>query len=317
MSARILVADDEPISLKLISDILGHEGYAVIQARDGREALELAAQKPVDIMLLDINMPALSGLDVLERVRGSLMTRLLPVVLLTASGDAKDKRRAIDAGATDFINKPFESSDLVARVRSLLTLKFYTDEMDNAHDMLKVLIETIDARDRYTSTHSSRVAYYAQLLGQSIGLGDDVLTGLKQGAIMHDFGKIAIRDAVLLKPGKLTEEEFDHVKIHPVEGKRMLKNMRTMAPALPIIYHHHEKLDGSGYPDGLSDRAIPLPVRITSIADIFDALTTDRPYRSAYPTEEAFRIMLDEAKKGWWDLALVDHFRGVIEKVGG
>jgi putative two-component system response regulator len=195
----------------------------------------------------------------------------------------------------------------------LVELKSVTDALEDAEEVIVSLARTIDARDRYTFGHSARVSLYAGLLGERVGLVGQALATVQRGGLFHDFGKIAVRDKVLLKPGRLSAEEYDEIKRHPVDGRDLLRNMKTLAHALDIVYHHHERMDGSGYPAGLAGEAIPLVARVTTIADIFDALTTARVYRGALSREEALEIMTEEVQKGWWDGRLLEEFRGVLE----
>jgi putative two-component system response regulator len=232
--------------------------------------------------------------------------------MITGAGTHERKLKAIEAGVTDFIAKPFSPEEMVARVRALLELKFVTDALEDAEQVIISLARTIDARDRYTYGHSARVSLYAGLLGERIGLEGRMLATVRRGGLFHDFGKIAVRDAVLLKPAKLTAEEYGEIKRHPTEGRDLLQNMKTLLHAMPIVYHHHERMDGSGYPDGLSGEAIPIAARVTTVADVFDALTTARVYRGALARADALDIMAGEVRKGWWDGRLLDEFRGVL-----
>jgi len=237
----------------------------------------------------------------------------VPVVMITGAGTHERKLKAIEAGVTDFIAKPFSPEELAALVRALLELKFVTDALEDAEQVIISLARTIDARDRYTYGHSARVSLYAGLLGERIGLEGRMLATVRRGGLFHDFGKIDVRDAVLLKPAKLTAEEYGEIKRHPTEGRDLLQNMKTLLHAMPVVYHHHERMDGSGYPDGLAGEAIPITARLTTIADVFDALTTARVYRGALSREEALGIMAEEVRKGWWDGRLLDEFRGVLD----
>jgi putative two-component system response regulator len=308
----VLVIDDDEQIRGLIVRLLGPMGHVLKEAASAEEGLERLREEPPDLVLLDMQLPGRSGHEVLEEIRADPRTRLIPVVMITGAATHERKLKAIEAGVTDFLDKPFSPEELVARVRALLELKLVTDALEDAEQVIIALARTIDARDRYTYGHSARVSLYAGLLGERLGLDRRVLATVRQGALFHDFGKIAIRDAVLLKPGKLTADEYAEIKRHPREGRDMLQNMKTLALAMPVVYHHHERMDGSGYPDGLSGHSIPIAARVTTIADVFDALTTARVYRVALSREESLGIMAEEVRKGWWDGRLLDEFRGVL-----
>ena len=309
----VLVIDDDEQIRRLIVRLLGPMGHVLREASTAEEGLEKLREAPPDLVLLDMQLPGRSGHEVLEEIRADPRTRLIPVVMITGAATHERKLKAIEAGVTDFLDKPFSPEELVARVRALLELKLVTDALEDAEQVIIALARTIDARDSYTYGHSARVSLYAGLLGERIGLERRVLATVRQGALFHDFGKIAIRDAVLLKPAKLTPEEYAEIKRHPREGRDLLQNMKTLVQAMPVVYHHHERMDGSGYPDGLSGHAIPIAARVTTIADVFDALTTARVYRVALSRQEALGIMTEEVRKGWWDGRLLDEFLGVLE----
>jgi putative two-component system response regulator len=311
-SGLILVVDDDEQIRALIVRLLRPMGHEVVEAGSAEEAQERLLAASPDLVLLDMQLPGRSGHDLLAEIRSDPRTRLVPVVMITGAATHETKLKAIEAGVTDFIAKPFSPEELAARVRALLELKFVTDALEDAEQVIISLARTIDARDRYTYGHSARVSLYAGLLGERIGLEGRMLAVVRRGGLFHDFGKIAVRDAVLLKPAKLTAEEYAEIKRHPTEGRDLLQNMKTLLNAMPVVYHHHERLDGSGYPDGLSGEAIPITARVTTIVDVFDALTTARVYRGALSREDTLGIMADEVRKGWWDGRLLDEFRGVL-----
>jgi putative two-component system response regulator len=308
------VDDDEQVR-SLLARLLGGQEYIVDQAGSGDEALDRIRASPPDLVLLDVQMPGMSGHEVLGEIRARSETRLLPVVMLTGAATRQEKLKAIDAGVTDFIAKPFVSEELTARVRSLVQLKSVTDALEDAERVIIALAKTIDARDPYTSSHSERVSYFAGLLGERIGLRGPQLAAVKRGGLFHDLGKIATRDSILLKPSRLTKLEFEHVKLHPVVGRNLILHMKTLSHAIEVVYNHHERLDGSGYPEGLTGETIPITARVTTIADIFDALTSARVYRGALSRSEALRVMAKEVQMGWWDGRLLEEFRGVLERV--
>ena len=311
--ARILVVDDDEQVRYLLRYLLTHDGYLVEDASSRPEALEKVASTNPDVVLLDLDLSGRSGHDVIETLRDDPRTRFVPIVMITSGGTRRDKLDAINAGITDFLPKPFDGEELLARIRTLVRLKRFADVFEEAREVIIALAAVIDQRDPYTSGHSERVSYYASMLGGAAGVSAEEREILHYGGLFHDIGKISIRDDVLLKPGKLTPEERLEIQRHPVAGRDLLKNMRTLDSAMPIVYHHHERYDGSGYPEGLRGDAIPLLARVASIADVYDALTTKRPYRDAMTRAEALELMASETKKGWHDPGLFELFLGAIE----
>jgi len=309
---RVFVVEDDAAIRRLLERLLTPAGYSVEQFATAGPALESIRSNPPDLVLLDLQLPDLSGHDVLEAIRADPATRLLPVVMMTGMATTAEKLRANAAGVTDFLAKPFAPEELLPRVRALVTLKQFADEHEHAERVILTLAKTIDARDPYTAGHSGRVSEYADQIAARMGLEGQARTDLRRGALFHDLGKIVIPDAILRKPGALTGEERQVVQEHPVVGHDLLSPMRTMRQMLPVVYHHHERLDGSGYPDGIYGAAISMSVRIVTIADVFDALTSDRSYRPARPLEETFRIIDEGVTKGWWDADVVDALRGVV-----
>jgi len=310
----ILVADDFVENREMLTCVLEDEGYRVVRAVDGEEALKSVATGSIGLALLDVNMPGVTGLEVCRQIKRNPETRLLPVVLITGLQGTKNRVRGIDCGADDFLSKPIKFEELIARVKSLLRIKQYTDELERAETVLFSLALSIEAKDPYTQGHCDRLSRYSVALGTSLGLGEDDLVALRRGGIVHDLGKIGVPDHILLKPGALNAEEWSLMKKHPETGERICQPLRSFGSVLPIIRSHHEKLDGSGYPDGLRDGAIPLIARILTTVDVYDALTTDRPYRKALPDEQAFEIMRDEVKRGWWDADLVVELQALMRE---
>ncbi len=310
--ATVLVVDDEDAVRKLLRSLLLPEGFRVKEARNASEAEDLLALAGVDVVVLDVNMPGRSGLDLLRQLRAGPATRLLPVVMLTGSATPDKRLTAIEEGVTDFLAKPFSADELVARVHALVRMKRYTDALEDAEKVIVALARTVDARDRSTLHHSERVAFLAGRLAGAVGMTGIELDAVRRGGLFHDIGKIAVRDAVLLKPGRLTAEEYAEIQRHPIEGRRLLEGMKTLSFALDVVYYHHEKMDGSGYPEGLQGEAIPLTARVTTIADIYDALTTPRTYRLAMSPEAALKEMASEVERGWWDSRLFREFGAVL-----
>jgi putative two-component system response regulator len=307
-AGTILVVDDLEANLRMLEDILAAEGYQLIFARDGLEARAIVASTPLDLVLSDVRMPVLDGFELCRTLKAAAETWLLPVVLMTGATEPHDRIRAIEAGANDFITKPIDQPELKARVRSLMQIKRFTDDLDSAEAVLRSLALMIEVRDEYTEGHCQRLARYATELGAKLDLNDEDLMTLGRGGYFHDIGKIALPDAILLKPGPLTADEFEKVKEHPVVGDRLCGDLRALNRVRSIVRHHHERLDGSGYPDGLVGDQIPLLAQVIGVVDVYDAMTTNRPYRSARTSQEALAELAKEVKRGWRRADLVDAF---------
>lgn len=313
-AATILVADDNEANRELLSDILIAEGYQVVCAEDGSQALEQIDNRAVDLVLLDVMMPGKTGFDVCQAIKSKTETGFIPVVLVTSLTGVNERIRGIEAGADDFLSKPVNRQELLARTRSLLRLKEFTDELDNAETVLFSLALGIEAKDPYTRGHCDRLSAYSEAMGVRLGLPREQCVALRRAGVVHDIGKIGVPEHILLKQEPLSGVEWQIMKEHPITGERICSPLKSFRLVLPIIRHHHEKLDGTGYPDGLKGDKIPLTARILQITDIYDALITDRPYRKALPHEEAIRIMRNEARCGWWDNSLVDEFDALLAR---
>jgi putative two-component system response regulator len=305
--ARVLVVDDEESNRKLLTRLLGRE-YDVVTLPDGEEALALLERVDVDVVLLDVRLPGLDGFEVCSRLKMMPRTRLVPVVLVTGLDAREHRLRGIHVGADDFLTKPFDAEELHARLASLVRLKGYTDDLESAEAILKSLALTIDARDPYTDGHCERLSRLAVALGRSLGLSKDEVSALDRGGYLHDIGKIGIPDAVLLKPTRLTTAEFELIKQHTVIGDRLCGELRSLRLVRQIVRHHHEALDGSGYPDGLSGDRVPLLAQIVGIVDLYDAVTSSRPYRDALSADYAYAELRSECAKGRRNPRLVEAF---------
>ncbi|MFZ0135497.1 MAG: HD domain-containing phosphohydrolase [Candidatus Sulfotelmatobacter sp.] len=312
VTGTILIADDQVANRELLEELLTTQGFKVITVPDGALALEELTRTQVDLVLLDVMMPHLNGFDACEKIKSNPETYLIPVVLITALSDKQDRIKGIKAGADDFLTRPVERAELLARVGSLLKLKHRTDELERAEAVVFTLARSIEGKDPYTHGHCERLSDYSARLGEHLRLTEDEITALRRAGIVHDVGKIAVPDAILLKPGRLTEEEWKVVRQHPVVGERICAPLKSFRLVLPIIRHHHEKLDGSGYPDGLRGDAIPITARVIQIVDVFDALTTDRPYKKAFSTADALQTMREELAKGWWDRSIFEEFERLV-----
>ena len=309
----ILVVDDSRIALDFLGGILREEGFSVVEAKSGLDALTKLEELKPDLILLDVLMPGMSGYEVCKRLKADPETRIVPVVFVSTLEDISDKVRGFEAGADDFLSKPVNRVEFAARVKSLIKINSLYSKLDNAENVIYALAKAVEAKDPYTEGHIERVGMYAVGLARIIGLSEDDQDILRKGGILHDIGKVGVKDFILNKPGKLTAEEFEQMKQHPVIGERICRSLSTTRDLLSIIRHHHEKLDGSGYPDGLKDREIPVQARIMAIVDVFDALTTDRPYRQALSHKRVVEILREETEKGWWDPFLTMKFIRMIE----
>lgn len=308
----VLVVDDQAANRELLQARLAELGYDVREARDGVEALEgIEAEEP-DLVLLDIDMPRMGGLTVCRRLKAHPLLRLIPVVLLTAFQDRETRLAGLEAGADDFLTKPFDHAELLVRTKALLRDRELNKQLDAAEGVILALARVVEARDRYTIHHAERVGLYSREIGQARGLGDKDLEILYKGGVLHDLGKILVPSEILLKAGGLTAEERGVMQMHSREGARICEPLRSVVPMLPIMRHHHEHVDGSGYPDRLAGEDIPLGARIASIADSWDAMTSDRPYRASLGVDEA-RDRLTRGAGSQWDAALVEIFVSLLD----
>ena len=304
---RVLIVDDDRRNVKLLEGHLLPERYDVVKAYSGEEALTLLGHSEVDLMLLDIMMPGLNGYQVCKRVKAGESTRFIPVILITALDDLQAKVRGIEAGADDFLSKPANREELLARTRSLIRNRELNRNLVSVENALFSLASAVEAKDNYTLGHTQRVANLAVALGKRLRLGDKEIFALRLGGILHDVGKIGIAEEILNKPGKLEHHEWEIMKSHPEIGYRICLPLKSnLGIALDVIRHHHEKLDGSSYPDGLKGDEISLAARIMCVVDIYDALVTERPYRKAMSREEAIGILREEVGQQKLDSRVVN-----------
>ncbi len=310
----ILVVDDNRDNTILMRELLSARGYDVLIAHNAQEAEHSIRLRAPDLIILDVIMPGKSGYELCHELKENNVTRLIPVVMITGLADREDKVRGIEVGADDFLNKPIFPEELFARVRSLLKLKEFTDELDNAEAVLCTLGLSVEARDPYTEGHCARLADYAEELGGHMGLDSEAQLALRRGGYLHDLGKIAVPDEILKKGSNLTPTEWAVMRMHPVTGENICKPLKSLRRVLPIIRHHHEHWNGTGYPDGLSGEDIPLLARVLQVVDVYDALRTARPYKLALSHDQALRTMTDEANAGLWDRDLVREFFSMLAK---
>jgi len=307
-AGTVLVVDDHEPTLVGLRELLETAGYSVITERNGLDGLQAAVRHRPDVVLLDVVMPGMSGVDLCKELKQQTFTGLTPVVLISGSQDRSTRVAGIENGADDFLSKPIDTDELRARVRSLMRVKRLTDALESAETLVLALGKIVEARDPYTQGHCERLATYASALGARLGLDQQDLDALYRGAFLHDIGKVAVPDRVLLKPARLDAAEYELMKQHPQIGENLCGALRSLERVRPIVRHHHERWDGGGYPDGLAGDDIPLLAQIVGVVDVFDALTTDRPYRKALSTAAAYETLVAEAEAGWRQRKLVDAF---------
>lgn len=312
-AARILVVDDNPQHAELLDDCLVAMGYQVVHAYDGVEALRRVEMDHPDLVILDLVLPLISGYDVCRMVKANETTGLLPVVLVTALSQREDKLKGLEAGADDFLVKPFDRVELLTRISSLLRVKHLTNELENVKNVLFSMVLALEAKDVYTRGHSERVADWSGLLGEWRGMTGESQRILRTAGLLHDIGKMGISEGILRKTGPLTPDEFAHVRTHAVEGERICRPLQFTRLILPAIRHHHERYDGTGYPDHLDGKRIPEMARMLAIADAYDAMTSARPYRPAMSHEEAISVLAQGAGSQW-DPELVSGFIGLANR---
>lgn len=311
--ARVLVAERSEAHARQIADYLEAVGYMPIVANDGEEALKSIRRDDPEIALLDAGIGRVNAFQLCERIKNHPTTRNIPVVMLVSPSAQDEKIRGLEVGAEDFLVRPVNKLELLARVKSLIKVKRLNDQVESTENVIFGLAKMLERKVSQAVSDWERLAEYACLLGRHLGLTEEDLDILRKGAILHDIGKIAIREEVLLKPGHLSPEEFNEVKLHPEVGERICGPLRCAEQVLPIIRHHQERWDGKGYPDGLSGENIPLLARVMSIADAYDAMLSPRPYRPALTIEEAQRNLRLGAGTQW-DPNLVDVFLGALRR---
>jgi putative two-component system response regulator len=306
---RVLVVDDESAVRAYLERLLETNGYEVFLAHDGSAALAQVPAVAPDVVLLDVNMPLpLDGFEVCRRLRNDARTRMTPIVMVTGMDQRDHRLRSIEAGADDFLSKPVDSEELLARVRSLARLKQYADDQESASSIVMILASMIEARDGHGEGHCHRMANYATRLGRALALGDDDLQTLYRGGFLHDMGMLAIPDSVLRKVGPLEPDEYELMKSHTTIGAELCGRLRSLHAVQPIVRHHHERLDGSGYPDGLRGDDIPRLAQIIGIVDVYEALTTRAPYQPAQSVESAIDVLRAHVERGWRSRELVETF---------
>ena len=326
MSSRVLIVDDEYIGRETLQSVLEGEDYELEMAENGPQALEKAKKLLPDVILLDIMMPGMTGFEVCQRIRSDPQIAEIPIIVLTALDDRDSLLNALKAGADDFISKPFDRFELRARLLGITRLNRYQKLLQertklreaNEHllaayeETIEGLSHALDLRDKETEGHSLRVTELTIRLAQAYGLAEEEITHIRRGALLHDMGKIGVPDAILQKPAALSDEEWRVMRKHPQYVYDMLYSVQYLRPALSIPYCHHEKWDGTGYPRGIKGEQIPISARLFAVADVWDALTSDRPYRVAWSRQEALDFIREQSGSHF-DPLVVDLFFRVIE----
>jgi putative two-component system response regulator len=304
--ATVLIVDDEDAHLDLVESILEPDDYAVMTTTSPEQALRILESEPVDLVILDMLMPDMDGLAFCRRVRENPHTKQIQILMLT--GLIGLEQDSIDSGADEFMEKPYSPEALRSRVRAMLRHRNAIERLEEAESILFALAVAVEQRDAYTAGHCERLATYSVALGMKLRLKPRQLLALYRGGYLHDIGKIGMPDSILFKPAALTEAEWVTMRTHTILGENICRPMRCLGDVLPIIRSHHERWDGSGYPDKLKREQIPLLARILQLADVFDALTTKRPYKIALTTREALHVMEHEAEQGWYQPELIELF---------
>jgi len=307
----ILIVDDLEINRRLLRAMLKAAPYKILEAKRASEALSILDREVVDLLILDLMMPEMSGPEFCQKIKSHRKTQLIPILMLTSVQGIENEIAGIASGADEFLTKPLHPEVVRTRIRAMLRNKAAIDSLEEAETILFALAQAVEQRDKYTGDHCRRLAQYSVALGTALGLHKTQLLSLHRGGYLHDIGKVCVPDAILFKKGPLTEEEWVVMRSHTFRGEEICRPMNTLAPVLPIIRSHHERWDGSGYPDGLKGEQIPLLARILQVADVYDALTTARPYKPALSPDEASQIMEEETRRGWRDAELVSLFKEV------
>ena len=310
----ILIVDDIDLNRRLLRGILKATPYRILEAKRPSVAFSILDVEKVDLIVIDLVLPEMSGMEFCQMIKSDRRTQLIPILMLTSIQGIENEVAGLESGADDFLLKPLRPALVRTRVATMLRNKALTDSLEEAESILFALAQSVEHRDRYTGLHCERLATYSIALASALGLPKYEQLALFRGGYLHDIGKISIPDAILFKHGLLTEEEWETMRQHTIRGEQICRPMKTLAPVLPIIRSHHERWDGSGYPDGLVGENIPLLARILQVADIYDALTTARPYKPAFTHDRAMAIMLEEARRGWRDPELVPLFAEVIRR---
>ncbi len=311
---HVLVVDDIALNMDVLEGILYKEGFGVVRALDGEEALKALGRDRIDLAILDVMMPGIDGYELCGLIKSMYEPKFFPVILVTALNGIEDKIKGIESGADDFISRPFHTIELITKIKSLLKLKKLQEELEHSENIIIALATTLEAKDPYTKGHSTRVSELAFRLALDIGLSGKEAQFIKKAGLLHDVGKIGVREAVLHKGAMLTDVELGAIRRHPIIGEEICRPLESLRPILPAIRHHHERWDGTGYPDALMHEDIPLYARMLAVVDTFDAIVSERPYRNPYRFEEALNVMQCGLESGQWDLYLTKRFIAMMRK---
>jgi putative two-component system response regulator len=312
---KILIIDDTSSSRMMAVNLLLQAGYEVLEADNGQAGLELVYRHDPDLVLLDVIMPGMDGYEVCRALKNDENTRLIPIIFMTSLEDKSARIQGIESGGDDFLTKPFDQVELSARVKSLVRQKRLNQDLDHAEQVLFSIARTVESRDPNTGDHCERLVHRGKAFGEFLGLSRAEIRDLSWGGYLHDIGKVGIPDAILLKPGRFTPEEFEAMQQHTLIGEGICKPLRTMRGVLPIIRHHHERWDGTGYPDQLQRDQIPFLAQVFQIIDIYDALVSERPYKQPMSPQEALTILQEETAKGWRNPELVSQFCNYVNTI--
>lgn len=311
---RVLIVDDIPSNLELVEAVFLSEGFEVVTVVHPRDAITAFETQRPDIAVVDVMMPEINGFQLCQILKDMAGKAYFPVILLTALSDQASRLKGIEAGADDFISKPFDKRELIAKARNLLKVKTLYDELEHSENIILTLAVALEARDPYTKGHSTRVGELSERFGRYIGLDEQACEFLRKAGILHDIGKIGLSETLLLKPAPLAEDELEVIKQHPLIGEEICKPLQSLHQILPAIRHHHERWDGRGFPDGLKGKEIPLMARVLSIVDSYDAMLSERPYRDGRSEKTVISIMEEERDLGQWDPELLDAFVKMIKE---
>ncbi len=311
-SATVLIVDSEDINRRLMRGILKTSPYRLLECARASDAIRLIENEAIDLIIVDLMLPEMGGPAFCRLLKSNRRTQLVPVLMLTSVHGIENEIEGLTSGADEFLLKPLHPEVVRTRIRTMLRNKAIIDSLEEAETILFALAKAVESRDKYTGMHCERLAASSVKLGEALGVSKQELVALYRGGYLHDIGKICVPDSILFKSGELDASEWAIMRLHPARGEEICRPMLSLSPVLPIIRNHHERWDGSGYPDGLRGEDIPLLARILQVVDIFDALVTARPYKPAMTRDEAFRTLEQEVQAGWRDPELVPLFINTV-----
>jgi len=311
---KILIVEDDESARQIVGDILKDKDFDIELCDRGDKALGLIQSYEWDLILLDIMLPGKDGFQLLKAAKE--IHKFTPVVMFTVLKDREKRIKAYKMGVDDFINKPFDRWEFLARIRSLINLRKTYLDLEESRNVVLALAHAVEAKDPYTAGHSDRVGEYCRSIARAMGMTEEKASSLFMAGVLHDIGKIAVSLEILTKPGQLSDEEYEKIKIHPEVSYKICAGLKTLKDVLPAIKNHHERWDGKGYPDGMANDTIPVGAQIMAVADAYDAMTSDRAYRKAMPLDKAMSILKDGRDKQW-NGKIVDIFIDILESDKG